>query len=110
MTKQIKIVIDNIKKAKDKNFIDEICNNILDSLNDWENEATKIFFERDKNTFIVKYNLRVSKTGDLLSVLIREWLNLCIETEPNLFISINEIEEHAPKGVTYKIFSYLPEE
>lgn len=110
MTKQIKIVIDNIKKSNDKNFVDEICNNILDSLNDWENEATKIFFERDKNTFIVKYNLRVSKTGDLLSVLIREWLNLCIETEPNLFISINEIEEHAPKGVTYKIFSYLPEE
>lgn len=109
MTKQIKIVIDNIKKSHDKNFVDEICNNILDSLNDWENEATKIFFERDKNTFIVKYNLRVSKTGDLLACLIREWLNLCIETEPNLFISINEIEEHAPKGVTYKIFSYLPE-
>ena len=110
MTKQIKIVIDNIRKSHDKNFVDEICNNILDSLNDWENEATKIFFERDKNTFIVKYNLRVSKMGDLLGCLIREWLNLCIETEPNLFISINEIEEHAPKGVTYKIFSYLPEE
>jgi hypothetical protein len=109
MTKQIKVIIDNIKKAKDKKFIDEICNNILESLNDWEKEATKIYFEKDTNTFIVKFNLRVSKTGDLLSVLIREWLNLCIETEPNLFISINEVEEHSERGVTYKIFSYIPE-
>lgn len=108
MTKQIKVIIDNIQKSKDKKFIEEVCNNILESLNDWDKEATKILFEKNKNTFFVKFNLHISKTGDLLSVLIREWLNLCIETEPNLFISINEIEENAPKGVTYKIFSYIP--
>ena len=42
MTKQIKVIIDNIRRANDKKFIDEICNNILESLNDWEKEATKI--------------------------------------------------------------------
>ena len=108
MTKKIKVIIDNIQRACDKRFIDEICNNILESLNDWNKEVSKIFFEKTKNTFIVKFNLHISKTGDLLSVLIREWLNLCIETEPKLFISINEIEEHSEKGVTYKLFSYLP--
>lgn len=108
MQKHIKVTVDNIKKCKDKKFIEEICNNILEALNDWDRETSKILFEKDKNTFIVKFNLQVSKTGDLLSVLIREWLNLCIETEPKLFISINEIEEHAKQGVTYKIFSYLP--
>lgn len=108
MTKQIKVIIDNIKKSNDKNFIEEVCDNILESLNDCNKEATKILFEKNKNTFFVKFNLHVSKNGDLLYILIREWLNLCIETEPNLFISINEIEEHSEKGVTYKLFSYLP--
>jgi len=108
MTKQIKIVLDNIQKAKDINFVNSTVDSIITSLHDFPNDVSKMSFDRDKNMSFVKFTLRVSKTGDMVFILIKEWLNLCLETEPNLFISISEIEEKAKTGTTYRFFTYVP--
>ena len=108
MTKEIKIVVDNIQKAKDINFVNNTIDSIIESMHDFPKEVSKLSFERDKNMSFVKFTLRVSKTGDMIFILIKEWLNLCLETEPNLFISISEIEEKALTGTTYRFFTYVP--
>ena len=108
MTKEIKIVVDNIQKAKDINFVNNTIDSIIESMHDFPKEVSKLSFERDHNSSFVKFTLRVSKTGDMIFILIKEWLNLCLETEPSLFISISEIEEKALTGTTYRFFTYVP--
>lgn len=109
MTKQIKIVIDNIKKTKDRNFVDEICNNILESLNDFPYTVSNIFFEKDKDMFYIRFNLKVCKIGDMVFCLIQEFLSCIIQTEEKINVTIDSVEE-GEVGTTYKLYAYKSKE
>ena len=100
MTKEIEINADNIRKAKDKRYVFDTYENIIDSIFDFDC-ASNLTFEKDNNSFHIKFDLMVCKSGDLLWVLIKEWLYTIIETEHDVSIRITEIESESNFGVTY---------
>lgn len=108
MTKHIKLRVERILKCADKKYVNDVIDSIIDSLHDFPNTVERIGLERDNDTFIVTFDLRVSKTGDMVFILIKEWLNTIYETEPNAELSISEIEQDSKIGVTYKFFNYVP--
>lgn len=108
MTKKIRIVIDDVRKSEDANFVNETVNNIIESLYDHPKDVSKILIDKTRNSYIIEFQLRVSKTGDLIFILIKEWLALLLETEHNILISLTETEENADIGITYKFFIYCP--
>jgi len=107
MTKHIKIRIDRISKCKDKKYVHEIADSMIESLHDFPTTASKIGIFRDTDTFIVKFDLKISKTGDLLWILIKEFLSCIRQTEDEAELSISEIED-GETGVTYKLYNYIP--
>ena len=110
MTKRVRLTIDNIKKADDRQYVNEIYESILNSLYDFENTISNISLLKSNDTSVITFNVKVSKMGDLVLVLIKEFLSCLLETEPNIGISISEIEEGERKGITYRFFNYIPEE
>lgn len=108
MTKHIKLIVDRITKAKDKKYVNDTIDSIIDSLHDFPSIVEHIGLSREKDIFYIKFDMKVSKTGDLVFVLVKEWLSTIYETEPKLSISINEIEEDSDRGITYRFFDYVP--
>jgi hypothetical protein len=105
MTKKIKVIIDNINRAKDRKYVNETIDAIVDSLHDFPNTISNIGLYRDKQTFYTTFNLKVSKIGDMAFVLIQEFLSCIKQTEQNVDITIDSVED-GNVGVTYKIYSY----
>ena len=110
MTKHIRLKVDKITKGSDVKYINDTIDSIVESLHDFEGIVTKIGIARVKDYFVVTFDLKVSKTGDLVFVLIKEWLNTIYETENNVQISISEIEDNSDRGITYRFFDYVPNE
>lgn len=109
MIKNIRIRIDSINKAKDKPYVNEVCDNILESLYDNDSIVSGIGISRQPNFFYLTFALKVSKTADILMVLIREWCSCISQTEENIAIVINEIEEDG-QGISYRLYKYIPNE
>lgn len=105
MEKQLTIVGDNIKLANDKKYVFETYENMLNSLFDFEGIATKIKFDKTDNSFKLQFNLKVCKDGDLLWILLIEYIKTITETEDNVNIMIDEIEQTG-KGTTYRLYKY----
>lgn len=110
MTKHIKLRIERITKCKDKKYVDDVIDSIIDSLHDFPNTVEKIGLCRNKDMFIVKFDLKVSKLGDLVWMLVKEFMSTIYETEPLIELSISETEDKAQTGITYKFFTYKPHE
>ena len=106
MTKKIKVIIENIQRAKDKHYVNDTIDAIVDSLHDFPNTISNIGLYRDKQTFYTTFNLKVSKIGDMVFVLIQEFLSCIKQTEQNVDITIDSVED-GNVGVTYKIYSYI---
>lgn len=105
MTKQIKLIVENIYKSQDKRYVSDTLDAIVDSLTDFKQTVSNIGLHRDENTFYVKFKLKVNKMGDLVWILCKEFLSCIKQTEPKLDIQIDEVEEDG-NGTTYKFYSY----
>jgi len=110
MTKRIRLTCDNIKKANDKDFVFKTFDNMIDALYDFESVTSNLRFDKTNNSFIIMVTLKISKTADMLWVLLKEYMSLLRESENNINMSITEIDEGSDTGITYKIFSYVPVE
>lgn len=105
MCKHIEIRVSNIKKANDRDFIFYIYESLLNSLFN-ENKAVKhIYCLRETDYWDINFDLTVGRLGDLTWILCKENLNCIAETEDNIDITINEIEE-VGSGTTYKLVKY----
>lgn len=109
MTKRIKVIIENINKAKDKRYVNDTIDAIVDSLHDFPNTISNIGLFRDKTTFYTTFNLKVSKLGDMCWVLINEWLSCIVQTEEKVDVTIDSVEE-GEVGITYKLYAYKSKE
>ena len=105
MTKRISVMVENITKAEDQNFVYYTIDSIIDTLYDWEGVVTQIHFDRTPSSFAIFFHLKVCKDGDLLWVLLKEFLSTILETEENVDITIDEVEEDG-NGMTIKLFKY----
>ena len=106
MTKDIEIKASNIKKARDKKYVFDTYENILDSLYDF-NCVSNLRFNKDNNSFNIRFDLKVCKSGDLLWVLIKEFLSCIKQTEEQVELQIDEVEPDGI-GMTYRLFKYTP--
>lgn len=105
MEKRLMVEVSNIGLANDKKFVFETFDNIINSLLDYEGIATNISFNKSADSFDIRFNLKVCKTGDLIWVLIKEFLSCVNQTEENVSIIINE-EEDSQYGTSYKFLRY----
>lgn len=106
MTKEIEINADNIRKAKDKRYVFDTYENIIDSIFDFDC-VSNLTFEKDNNSFHIKFDLVVCKSGDLLWVLIKEFLSCIKQTEEQVQLQIDEVEPDGI-GMTYRLLKYTP--
>lgn len=109
MTKKIKVIIENIQRAKDKHYVNETIDAIVDSLHDFPNTISNIGLYRDKQTFYTTFNLKVSKIGDMCWCLIQEFLSTIVQTANKVDITIDSVEE-GEVGITYKLYAYKSKE
>lgn len=107
MTKHIKLRIERILKCADKKYVNDVIDSIVDSLHDFPNTVERIGLERDNDTFIVKFDLKVSKTGDHLLILLEEWLSCILQTEPNINVSIFSHEETDNYEIENNLIAHL---
>ena len=106
MTKEIEINVKRIKKAHDKKYCFETYESILSSIFDFEC-VSNLKFDKDTDSFHIEFNMKVCRGGDLLWILIKEYLSTIIETESNVDIEITEREQKGI-GVVYKMYRYTP--
>ncbi len=107
MQKHITLIVENIKKAKDKKFVNEIIDAISDALSDFPNTVGKINISRDKDLFYTAFNIKVSKTGDLFFVLLQEFLSTIIQTEDRVEIIMQVVEDQEISGIQYKLSKFV---
>ena len=107
MTKKLEISVRNINKANDKNFIFYIYESLLNNLFKENKSVRHIYCLREKDFWEIRFDLIVGKYGDLTWILCKENLNCIAETEDNIDITINEIEQFG-SGTTYKMIKYQP--
>ena len=105
MTKRIKIKVSEIDKAKDKNFVFYIYESLLNNLLYENKSVSHIYCLREKNEWNIEYTLKIGRMGDLTWCLMRENLYLIAETEPNVIISIIDIEDEGT-GVIFNLRPY----
>ena len=105
MVKRVELEVSNIQKANDRNFIFYIFESLLNSLLKDNKSVQHVGFEREKDYWSIKFDLNVGRFGDLTWILCKENLNCIAETEDNVDITINEIEELG-SGTTYKLLRY----
>lgn len=106
MTKEIEIKADNIKRAKDKKYVFETYESILNSIFDFDC-VSNLRFEKDNNSFHILFSLHICKQGDLLWVLIKEYLSCIKQTEEQVELQIDEVEQDGI-GMSYRLFKYTP--
>ena len=105
MDKRISVMVDNITKANDRPFVYSTIDNIIEGIYDFEGIATRIHLDRSASSFAIFFNLKICRDGDLLWVLIKEYLATLLETESKLDITIDEVEEDGT-GTTIKLYKY----
>ena len=106
MTKDVEIKASNIKKAKDKKYVFDTYESILDAIFDFDC-VSNIRFEKDNNSFNIRFDLKICKSGDLLWVLIKEFLSTIKQTEEYVELQIDEVEPDGI-GMTYRLYRYVP--
>lgn len=106
MTKEIEINVKRIKKAHDKKYCFETYESILSSIFDFDC-VSNLKFDKDTDSFHIEFNMKVCRGGDLLWILIKEYLITILETESNVDIEITEREQKGI-GVVYKMYRYTP--
>lgn len=105
MTRRLTICCDNINKASDKNFIFMTYDLMLEMLLDHDDTVSNIKFDKTNNSFFLMFTLKVSKKGDLIRILMQDYLSTILETEDKVNITLDDVEE-GEKGVRYHIFAY----
>ena len=108
MKKRINITADNISKAKDKQYVFYTYELMIKSLYDYQDIVTKIFFDKTCSSFTLSFTLKICKTGDMLWILMKEFLSTILETEDKVAISISEVYEGCKSGIIYKFYNYVP--
>ena len=106
MSKEIEIKVTNIKKSKDKKYVFETFENIIESLYDYSC-ASNLKFNKDDNSFNIEFVLQICKSGDMLWILIKEWLVTILESEQYVDVEIKE-REQSGIGIVYKMYRYIP--
>lgn len=106
MTKSIEIKADNIRKAKDQKYVFETYENIIESIMEFDC-ASKLAFNKDKDSFLIDFDLKICKSADILWILIKEWLSTIAETEEFVKLSIIEQEQKGIKMI-FNIQRYIP--
>ena len=106
MTKELEIKVKRIKKAHDKKYCFETYESILSSIFDFDC-VSNLKFDKDTDSFHIEFNMKVCRGGDLLWILIKEYLSTILETEANVDIEITEREQKGI-GVVYKMYRYTP--
>ena len=106
MTKELEINVKRIKKAHDKKYCFETYESILSSIFDFDC-VSNLKFDKDTDSFHIEFNMKVCRGGDLLWILIKEYLSTILETESNVDIEITEREQKGI-GVVYKMYRYTP--
>lgn len=106
MVKEIEVKANNIRKAKDRKYVFETYENIIDSIYDFDC-ASDLSLEKTQDEFYIKFNLKVCKSGDLLWILIKEWLSTIKQTEEQVELEISEREQDGT-GITYRLYKYTP--
>ena len=106
MTKELEINVKRIKKAHDKKYCFETYESILSSIFDFDC-VSNLKFDKDTDSFHIEFNMKVCRGGDLLWILIKEYLSTILETEANVDIEITEREQKGI-GVVYKMYRYTP--
>ena len=107
MTKHVNLIITNIKKAKDKRFVNDIIDAISDSLTDFPDTVGKINISRDKDLFYTAFDIKICKTGDLFFVLLQEFLSTIIQTEDKVEVTMQVVEEKSINGIQYKLSKFV---
>ena len=106
MTKDIEIKARNIKKAHDKKYCFETYESILSSIFDFDC-VSNLKFDKDPDGFNIRCTLKVSKSADMLWILIKEFMSCIKQTEEQVELEISEREQEGI-GVTYKLYAYTP--
>jgi hypothetical protein len=106
MTKEIEIKARNIRKAKDKKYVFETYESILSSIFDFDC-VSNLKFDKDEDGFNIRCSLKVSKSADMLWILIKEFMSCIKQTEENVELEISEREQDGI-GITYKLYAYTP--
>ena len=106
MTKELEINVKRIKKAHDKKYCFETYESILSSIFDFDC-VSNLKFDKDTDSFHIEFNMKVCRGGDLLWILVKEYLSTILETEANVDIEITEREQKGI-GVVYKMYRYTP--
>ena len=107
MTKHIILIVENIKRARDKKYVNEIIDAISDSLTDFPDTVGKINISRDKDLFYTAFDIKICKTGDLFFVLLQEFLSTIIQTEDKVEVTMQVVEETEINGIQYKLSKYI---
>ena len=107
MQKHITLIVDNIKKAKDKRFVNDIIDAISDSLTDFPDTVGKINISRDKDLFYTAFDIKVSKLGDLYFCLLQEFLSTIVQTEEKVEVTMQVVEEQSINGIEYKLSKFV---
>ena len=108
MQKRVKINANNINKAQDKQYVFYTYELMIKSLYDYQDIVTKIFFDKTGGSFTLAFTLKICKTGDMLWILMKEFLSTILETENKVAISISEVDEGCKSGIIYKFYNYVP--
>ena len=108
MQKRVKITANNINKAQDKQYVFYTYELMIKSLYDYQDIVTKIFFDKTDGSFTLAFTLKICKTGDMLWILMKEFLSTILETENKVAISISEVDEGCKSGIIYKFYNYVP--
>ena len=74
MTKELEINVKRIKKAHDKKYCFETYESILSSIFDFDC-VSNLKFDKDTDSFHIEFNMKVCRGGDLLWILIKEYLS-----------------------------------
>jgi hypothetical protein len=106
MTKEIELKARNIKKAHDKKYCFETYESILSSIFDFDC-VSNLKFDKDQDGFTIRCTLKVSKSADMLWILIKEFMSCIKQTEEQVELEISEREQDGI-GVTYKLYAYTP--
>lgn len=105
MDKQININVNSISKAKDKKYVFDIYDKMIDCILSNSKIISGLEFISTKTDFNIQFKCKVCIDGDFLWVMLKEYLSCIAETEPNIEIIIDDIEQTG-EGVTYKMYKY----
>ena len=109
MTKRLTIIANDIDKAEDLDYVNDTYDAIISSLCDYADIVSNLFFEKNEKLFLIKCTIKVCKEGDLLRILIFEFLSCIRQTENKIGLSISEADEGCPTGVIYKFYNFVPD-